>query len=253
MNNIDEILQQMNLSELLNVQNSINGEIKRRNENNYSNNLIERFRYLAIIRNKEALINLMRNNYSDCYYHSVIQLNQQYYNENQAEKIFKYFLTNYYQLYYGKHVQLAKKPQMKYLTVVENGKDKRTTHFHVLHNPLRERFNEDVLIQQANNFLVLANNTVNHHTDLGIDDACSKQLVEEYIRFNTNAIMTKAIKKVMKNANVDTKFISDKYHFDNLCDYFSKELNENNFIYYTEDYFLKSDKYNISEQEQIAA
>ncbi len=229
-----QIISEMNSTELNLVQKMIQNEQKRRFNNSFKQTLVQK--------SKEALVQLIRNNYNDCLYHSVIQLNQQYFNENQAEKIFKHFLTNYYQLYYGKHQSLSDKPQMKYVAVLEYGKDNKTTHLHMLHNPINERFNNVSLIQQAKNFLILANNESNQTCLLGKEDDFSRHLVDEYIRFNTNCMMTRAIRKVMKNANVETKMITDKYHFENICIYFEKEMNENNFIYYTGDYFIKNDK-----------
>ena len=236
-----QIIREMNSTELNLVQTLIKNEKERRN-NNQKQTLVQK--------SKEELVNLIRSNYNDCCYHSVIQLNQQYFNENQAEKIFRYFLTNYYQLNYGKHQSFSDKPQMKYIAILEYGKNNKTTHFHIIHNPIIERFNNDRLIQQANNFLILANNESNNTVSLGKELDFSKHLVDEYIRFNTNSVMTIAIKKVVRNSNVETKVISDQYHFENLCEYFIKELNESNFIYYTENYFIKNDKYNISEQQE---
>ena len=238
------MLKDMNNTELLLSQKIIEMEREKR-KNDIDNN-----KQSLAQKSKEALVNLIKNNYNDCLYHSVIQLNQQCFNENQAEKMFKYFLTNYYQLNYGKHQSLSDKPQMKYFAILEYGKSGKTTHFHLIHNPIIERFNNEIIIQQANNFLILANNETNNISLLGKETDFSKHLVDEYIRFNTNAMMTMAIKKIMKNANVETKLIDSKYHFENLCEYFTKELNENNFTYYTEDYFLKNDKYSISEQQE---
>ncbi len=58
--------------------------------------------------------------------------------------------------------------------------------------------------------------------------------------YDTNRIFTRAIKKVVKKADVKTICIADQYHFKNLCDYFTKELNDNHFLYFPEGYFLKN-------------
>lgn len=63
---------------------------------------------------KQELINIIRNQYNDCQYHSIITLNQQYFSEEKITKIFQYMLTNIYHTVYGKHQSLHTKEQMKY-------------------------------------------------------------------------------------------------------------------------------------------
>lgn len=96
------------------------------------------------------------------------------------------------------------------------------------------------LLEYAKNFITLSNLKTNNLAVLGKEKEFSKQLCDEYIRFNTNAILTRAIKKVVKNGDVETKFIADQYHFNNLCNYFTKELDDNHFLYFPEGYFLKN-------------
>lgn len=123
---------------------------------------------------------------------------------------------------------------------MEYGKSGKTTHFHIIHNHLENFYSIDNLLEYAKNFITLSNLKTNNLAVLGKENEFSKQICDEYIRFNTNAILTRAIKKVVKNGDVETKFIADKYHFKNLCDYFTKELNDNHFLYFPEGYFLKN-------------
>ena len=68
----------------------------------------------------------------------------------------------------------------------------------------------------------------------------AKQIKNLYISYDTNRFFTKAIKKIVKHADVKTICIADQYHFKNLCNYFTKELDDNHFIYFSEGYFLKN-------------
>ena len=68
----------------------------------------------------------------------------------------------------------------------------------------------------------------------------ANQIKNLYISYDTNRLFVKAIKKIVKHADVKTIYIANQYHFDNLCNYFTKELNDNHFLYFPEGYFLKN-------------
>lgn len=195
----------------------------------------------AIIKQcKQELINIIKNQYNDCPYHSIITLNQQYFSEEKITKIFQYMLTNIYHTVYGKHQSLHTKEQMKYLAVAEYGKSASNVHLHILHKPFASIYNENKLIDNAKDFIRLSNDQSSKKTtldDKAIDFA--NRIKNQYIVYDTNRIFTKAIKKIVKKADVKTICIADQYHFKNLCDYFTKELNDNHFLYFPEGYFLK--------------
>lgn len=190
---------------------------------------------------KQELINIIKNQYNDCEYHSTITLNQQYFSEEKLTKIFQYMLTNIYQTAYGKHQSLSNQEQIKYLAVAEYGKSFSNAHFHLLHKPLTSIYFEEKLVDGAKDFIKLSNDQTSKRTTL--DDKAidlANQIKNMYISYDTNRLFTKAIKKVVKTANVETKIIADQYHFQNLCDYFTKELDDNHFLYFPEGYFLKN-------------
>lgn len=190
---------------------------------------------------KQELINIIRNQYNDCLYHSIITLNQQYFSEEKITKIFQYMLTNIYHTVYGKHQSLHTKEQMKYLAVIEYGKSASNAHLHILHKPFTSIYDENSLINNAKDFIKLSNDQTSKKTildDKAIDLA--NQIKNQYIAYDTNRLFTKAIKKIVKKADVKTICIADRYHFGNLCNYFTKELNDNHFLYFPEGYFLKN-------------
>lgn len=230
--NIKETFSKIDFNTLTLIKDILDKEYKHKLNNNIQQSLSSK--------SKEALIKLIRDNYSECQYHSTIKLNQQYFSEESAEKIFHHFLTNIYQEYYGKHISINDKPQFKHLAILEYGKSGKTTHFHIIHNHLDNFYSANNLLEYAKNFITLSNLKTNNLVVLGKENEFSKQICDEYIRYNTNAILTRAIKKVVKNGDVETKFIADKYHIKNLCDYFTKELDDNHFLYFPEGYFLNN-------------
>ena len=97
------------------------------------------------------------------------------------------------------------------------------------------------MIDGAKDFIKLSNDQTSKKTildDKAIDLAI--QIKNQYITYDTNRLFIKAIKKIVKKADVKTICIADQYHFKNLCDYFTKELNDNHFLYFPEEYFLKN-------------
>lgn len=190
---------------------------------------------------KQELINIIKNQYNDCLYHSIITLNQQYFSEERITKIFQYMLTNIYHTVYGKHKSVSNQEQFKHLAVAEYGKSASNAHLHILHKPFSSIYDENRLIDGAKDFIKLSNDQTSKKTildDKAIDLA--NQIKNQYIAYDTNRLFTKAIKKIVKKADVKTICIADRYHFDNLCDYFTKELNDNHFLYFPEGYFLKN-------------
>lgn len=190
---------------------------------------------------KQELINIIKTQYSDCIYHSTITLNQHYFSEEKITKIFQYMLTNIYHTVYGKHKPISNLEQFKHLAVVEYGKSASNAHLHILHKPFISIYDEKSLIDNAKDCIRLSNDQTSKTTILdekAIDLA--NQFKNQYIAYDTNRFFNKAIKKIVKKADVETKFIADKYHFKNLCDYFTKELNDNHFLYFPEGYFLKN-------------
>lgn len=190
---------------------------------------------------KQELINTIKNQYNDCTYHSIITLNQQYFSEERITKIFQYMLTNIYHTIYGKHQSLHTKEQMKYLAIIEYGKSASNAHIHILHKPFTSIYDENSLINNAKDFIKLSNDQTSKKTildDKAIDLA--NQIKNLYISYDTNRLFTKAIKKIVKHADVKTICIADQYHFKNLCDYFTKELDDNHFLYFPEEYFLNN-------------
>lgn len=190
---------------------------------------------------KQELINIIKTQYNDCIYHSTITLNQQYFSEEKITKIFQYMLTNIYHTVYGKHKPISNQEQFKHLAVVEYGKSASNAHLHILHKPFTSIYDENSLIDNAKDCIRLSNNQTSKTTildDKAIDLA--NQIKNLYISYDTNRLFTKAIKKIVKKADVETKFIADQYHFKNLCDYFTKEMNDNHFLYFPEGYFLKN-------------
>lgn len=150
-------------------------------------------------------------------------------------------LTNIYHTIYGKHQSLHTKEQMKYLAIIEYGKSASNTHIHILHKPFTSIYDENSLINNAKDFIKLSNDQTSKKTildDKAIDLA--NQIKNQYIAYDTNRLFTKAIKKIVKKADVKTICIADRYHFKNLCDYFTKELDDNHFLYFPEGYFLKN-------------
>lgn len=81
---------------------------------------------------------------------------------------------------------------------MEYGKSGKTTHFHIIHNHLENFYSIDNLLEYAKNFITLSNLKTNNLAVLGKENEFSKQICDEYIRFNTNAILTRAIKKSCK-------------------------------------------------------
>lgn len=188
---------------------------------------------------KQELINIIKSQYNDCPYHSIITLNQQYFSEEKITKIFQYMLTNIYHTVYGKHQSLHTKEQMKYLAVIEYGKSASNAHLHIIHKPFASIYNENKLIDGAD-FIKLSNDQTSKKTTL--DDKATdlaNQIKNLYISYDTNRLFAKAIKKIVKHADVKTIYIADQYHFNNLCNYFTKELDDNHFLYFPERYFLK--------------
>lgn len=190
---------------------------------------------------KQELINIIKSQYNDCLYHSIITLNQQYFSEEKITKIFQYMLTNIYHTVYGKHKPISNLEQFKHLTVIEYGKSASNAHLHILHKPFTSIYDENGLIDNAKDFIRLSNNQTSKTTIL--DDKATdlaNQIKNLYISYDTNRLFAKAIKKVVKKADVKTICIADQYHFNNLCNYFTKELNDNHFLYFPEGYFLKN-------------
>ena len=149
-------------------------------------------------------------------------------------------LTNIYHTVYGKHQSLHTKEQMKYLAVIEYGKSASNAHLHIIHKPFASIYNENKLIDGAKDFIKLSNDQTSKKTTL--DDKATdlaNQIKNLYISYDTNRLFAKAIKKIVKHADVKTIYIADQYHFNNLCNYFTKELDDNHFLYFPERYFLK--------------
>jgi hypothetical protein len=195
---------------------------------------------------KQELINIIKSQYNDCPYHSIITLNQQYFSEEKITKIFQYMLTNIYHTVYGKRKPISNLEQFKHLAVIEYGKSLSNAHLHILHKPFTSIYDENKLIDNAKDFIRLSNDQSSKKTTL--DDKAidlANQIKNQYIAYDTNRIFTRAIKKVVKKADVKTICIADQYHFKNLCEYFTKELDDNHFLYFPEGYFLKNDKYFI--------
>lgn len=190
---------------------------------------------------KQELINIIKTQYSDCIYHSTITLNQQYFSEEKITKIFQYMLTNIYHTVYGKHKPISNLEQFKHLAVVEYGKSASNAHLHILHKPFISIYDENKLIDNAKDCIRLSNDQTSKTTlldDKALDLA--NQFKNQYIAYDTNRFFNKAIKKIVKKADVKTICINDKYHFQNLCNYFTKEMNDNHFLYFLEGYFLKN-------------
>lgn len=190
---------------------------------------------------KQQLINIIKSQYNDCLYHSIITLNQQYFSEEKITKIFQYMLTNIYHTVYGKHKPINNQEQFKHLAIIEYGKSASNAHLHILHKPFTSIYDENSLINNAKDFIKLSNDQTSKKTildDKAIDLA--NQIKNQYIAYDTNRLFTKAIKKIVKKADVKTICIADRYHFDNLCNYFTKELNDKHFLYFPEGYFLKN-------------
>ncbi len=189
---------------------------------------------------KQELINIIQSQYNDCIYHSIITLNQQYFSEEKITKIFQYMLTNIYHIVYGKHKPISNLGQFKHLAVIEYGKSASNAHLHILHKPFTSIYDENGLIDNAKDFIRLSNDQTSKKTildDKAIDLA--NQIKNQYIAYDTNRLFAKAIKKIVKHADVKIICIADQYHFNNLCNYFTKELNDNHFLYFPEGYFLK--------------
>ena len=190
---------------------------------------------------KQELINIIKSQYNDCPYHSIITLNQQYFSEEKITKIFQYMLTNIYHIVYGKHKPVSNQEQFKHLAVIEYGKSESNAHLHILHKPFTSIYDENKLIDGAKDFIKLSNDQTSKKTTL--DDKATdlaNQIKNLYISYDTNRLFVKAIKKIVKHADVKTIYIANQYHFDNLCNYFTKELNDNHFLYFPEGYFLKN-------------
>lgn len=115
---------------------------------------------------KQELINIIKNQYNDCPYHSIITLNQQYFSEEKLTKTFQYMLTNIYQTVYGKHQSLSNQEQMKHLAIVEYGKSFTNAHFHLLHKPLSSIYDEEKFIDGAKDFIRLSNDQTSKRTIL---------------------------------------------------------------------------------------
>lgn len=87
--NIKETFSKIDFKTLTLIKDILDKEYKHKLNSNIQQSLSSK--------SKEALIKLIRDNYSECQYHSTIKLNQQYFSEESTEKIFHYFLTNIYQ------------------------------------------------------------------------------------------------------------------------------------------------------------